>query len=494
MRLSTRLLLPLLATVVVVMSLYSARSLRGRQNLLEAESRRATHAYATALGLALEGAFRSPHLEGVQEIVDRISKEPEIYGVLVYGTRGEVLFASDLLHDAPSPAPRIRTVLSSGSRGSFERVVGDQRVYSVIGPLQGSSGSVVGAFEVAQPLSFVQAEQRETQQRFLLSTLTLLIAMTGVILWLVRRVIARPLSELVRAVQAVGRGELGHRIRVEPQAGELTELAVEFNRMADRLEAARVDLLRESEERIALEQRLRQTEKMAAVGSLAAGLAHEIAAPLNVVAGRADMLARREMEPEVRARNLRIIVDQIGRITVIVRNLLDFARRREPRLRRHDLADVLDSVLELLDGEFTRAGIEVRREVQAPLWVRGDPDLLHQVFINLLLNAVHALEQVEDDRVIHLRAALSSTEGEGVESVHVEIRDSGRGIPPESLGQIFEPFFTTKSGGEGTGLGLAVARGIIEEHGGSISAENWEHGAVFRLTVRAALVTEAAGA
>jgi signal transduction histidine kinase len=232
---------------------------------------------------------------------------------------------------------------------------------------------------------------------------------------------------------------------------------------------------------------MRQAEKMVAIGKLAAGLAHEIAAPLNVVAGRAEMLRKTNRAAGGQDRNLRIIIDQIGRITFIVRNLLDFARRREPRLRPHNLAEVLDDVLGLLEGEFARAGVVVHRDLDDEIVVLGDPDLLHQVFINLLLNSVHALESERAGKAIWItQRRPREMNGHRADDVTLEIRDSGPGIADHHLERIFEPFFTTKSGGEGTGLGLAVVRGIIEEHGGSIAAGNWEGGAVFSLTLATA--------
>ena len=487
MRLSTRLSLPLLATVAIVMSLYGASSLREREATMRTEARRATHAYSTALQLALEGAFRAPRPDGAQEIVDRVSREPEIYGVLVYGPDAEVLFASDLLHDAPSPPERVRSVLEADSAERFEREVGENRVYSVIRPLRGPEGARYGAFEVAQPLSFVEAETQRMRNRFLFTTLTLLIALSAMIFWLARRMIARPLDRLVQAVRALGRGELTHRVEADARGGELTDLALEFNRMADGLESARAELLLQTEERLGLEQRLRSTEKMAAIGKLAAGLAHEIAAPLNVVVGRAEMLRRREMDRDAQRRNVGIIIDQIGRITVIVRNLLDFARRREPRMTPHDLSEVLDGVLEFLEGEFERAGIEVRAEVADDARVMGDPNLLHQVFINLLLNSVHALEGSRGEKRIEVVASRTEERVGGPEVVAVEVRDTGPGIDEGNLPHLFEPFFTTKSGGDGTGLGLAVVRGVVEEHGGSIGAANRPGGgAAFRFTLPAA--------
>ncbi|MBI4521187.1 MAG: HAMP domain-containing histidine kinase [Gemmatimonadetes bacterium] len=505
MKLGTRLLLPLLATVALVMSLFAAWALRQRQATLVAEARNETWAYATALGLALEGAFRDPELSDVQEIIDRISQQPKIYGVLVYGPDGRALFVSRPLEATdPAPAAVLRSVLASGDTASFEREIAGQAVYSVLRPIVRPDGLVAGAFEVAQPLSFVEAEKARTTQRFLLNTLTLLAAVTVVILWLVRRSIARPLGSFLEAVQALGRGELKHRVAEGPGGGEVALLAQEFNRMAGHLEQAQADLMHSVDERIALERRLRETEKLAAVGNLAAGLAHEVAAPLHVIRGRAEMLLRRGELEGGDERNLRIIIDQIQRITMIVRNLLDYARRREPRIELLDLAQVIEGVAEFLESELARAGIHLEWEGPKPLWIRGDPHLLHQVFINLLINARQALESLEGDRRIVIRARTDGMPGAAPDRrwIIVEVEDTGPGIPDDAFVNIFEPFFTTKPGGDGTGLGLAVARSIVEEHGGQLVAENVldpqqdgglqssRRGARFRLTIPAAAPAE----
>jgi signal transduction histidine kinase len=281
------------------------------------------------------------------------------------------------------------------------------------------------------------------------------------------------MERLVDGARAIGRGELSYRIPEDEGGEEIAVVAREFNGMAHNLERARAAVGREAEERVALERRLHEAEKMAAIGGLAAGLAHEIAAPLNVVSARAELLVRRDPGPNDRARSLQVIVQQIGRITTIVRNLLDFAGRREPRLRPVDLAELIDGALEFLELELSRAGVTVRREVSRPVPLRADPDLLHQLLVNLLLNAAQALEAGQGPRELVVRAA-------GGAQVVLEVQDSGPGIPPEALERLFDPFFTTKS--RGTGLGLVVARNIAQEHGGALEARNREDGsgAVFR--------------
>ncbi|MBD0319965.1 MAG: two-component sensor histidine kinase, partial [Gemmatimonadetes bacterium] len=230
---------------------------------------------------------------------------------------------------------------------------------------------------------------------------------------------------------------------------------------------------------VSLERRLRQTEKLAAVGNLAAGLSHEIAAPLHVIRGRAELILGRDPEPGIRDRNLRVIVEQIERITLVVHNLLDFARRREPRMEPTDLADVVGRVAEFLEGEFARAGARLVREGAPSALVRGDPNLLYQLFVNLFINALHAMDAAPGERVVWVRIAPPAS---AHDPVVVEVEDTGPGIAPDVLPRIFEPFFTTKTGGQGTGLGLAVARSIVEEHDAGIAADSAPGGgARFRL-------------
>jgi two-component system, NtrC family, sensor kinase len=252
--------------------------------------------------------------------------------------------------------------------------------------------------------------------------------------------------------------------------------------MAGQLEQARRGLEREAEERVLLAGQLRETEKLAVVGNLAAGLGHEIAAPLHVIRGRAEMLRGRATDPATR-RNLQIITEQIDRITLIVRGLLDLARRREPRMERIDVADVVRGVVEFLEPELRRADIELDWAGTGPAPIHGDPDLLHQVFTNLLMNAVQVMAGRPAPR--RITVSIAAAEG-GDDDVAITVSDTGPGFADDVAGRMFEPFFTTKQPGEGTGLGLAVARSIVEEHGGELTAENRPGGgARFRIRLPA---------
>jgi len=480
MRVSTRLLLTLLPVVTAVMSVYAVWALSEREDVMVEEAQQETGASALTLAIALDDPVRRADSLRLRDVSLPVTRAPAGYDVAVYDRTGRRLYTSDTVALPSSPAAAdLQRVLRRGETVTLERTMAGSRVFAVLRPILDGDGQVDGAVEVAQPLARIDAEKTRVRRHYLLNTLTLLAAVTLLTLYLVRRTVGQPMRALVAGVRAVGRGELEHRVGPALGGGELADLGREFDTMATNLESARRALLREGAERVALERRVRENEKLAAIGTLAAGLAHEIAAPLNVISGRAEMLLRREAPPDVRERHLRSIVGQIGRITGIVNNLLHFARRREPRLQRVDAAVVVDGVADMLEETLTRAHVRFDRTEGGPFWVQADPDLLHQVFVNLVLNAVQALENAPGERVIRLRTSVPEVPGPGWRVIEVE--DSGPGIEPDRREQVFDPFFTTKA--NGTGLGLALARSMVVEQGGRLDAGDPAagRGALFRV-------------
>lgn len=223
---------------------------------------------------------------------------------------------------------------------------------------------------------------------------------------------------------------------------------------------------------------LRQTERLAEIGIVASGLAHEIGTPMNVIMGRAEYLLKRTAD-ETMQKGLSTIIRQVERITKIMNQLLAYARRRPPEPKPTDLRRAIEDSVELIAEKLSRNRIRVDLEISEPLpHVQVDPDHLSQVLLNLLLNSTHAMP---DGGLLRIRAA--PTDG----SVTFAIADTGHGIAKEHLCRIFEPFFTTKEVGVGTGLGLNVVAGIVEEHSGSIRVESEPgQGATFTITLPAA--------
>jgi signal transduction histidine kinase len=224
---------------------------------------------------------------------------------------------------------------------------------------------------------------------------------------------------------------------------------------------AEVIVERRQEEQRRLEAQLHQSERLAALGEMTAGVAHEIRNPLGIISSTAELLQDRLARYEPKNRLARIIVEEVNRLSDKVTEFLDFARPRKPNLRPCDLEAVLDRGLELLQPEIRRLMVNVSRDYNLngrP--VVADPDLLHQAFLNLLLNAIQAMPE---------GGRLTVTTGAGPQGhgATVQIADTGVGIDPENLRKVQNPFFTTKE--KGSGLGLPIVKSIVESHQGAIS-------------------------
>jgi C4-dicarboxylate-specific signal transduction histidine kinase len=231
-------------------------------------------------------------------------------------------------------------------------------------------------------------------------------------------------------------------------------------------------------DREALRARLVQSEKLASLGQFVAGVAHEINNPLQGVLGYVELLLRSDKANAIRG-ELRRVLHEADRAAKIVRNLLVFSGSRRMVRRRLTIERVISNALSSRRTALSRRGIDVaRRHPGEPLHVAGDPLLLQQAFLNVFINAEHAIIDATGQGTIAITTELAS----GGRTVLTRIRDTGPGIPDEVLPRIFDPFFTTKEVNRGTGLGLTIAYGILQEHGGAISAANApEGGALFTI-------------
>jgi two-component system NtrC family sensor kinase len=244
---------------------------------------------------------------------------------------------------------------------------------------------------------------------------------------------------------------------------------------------------RAAEQLVRQREMLHQREKLAALGSLLAGVAHELNNPLSVVVARAAMLQEHgDAATRTAATKIHAAADRCARI---VRTFLAMARKQQPERVPVALREVLSAALDLTGYALKTSGVEVSvdLDVRTPP-VLADPDQLHQVFMNLIINAHHALQERPHPRELRLTGRWDAAAG----AVRVDVADNGPGIPAAILNRIFEPYFTTKPSGAGTGVGLAVCLGIVEAHGGTLSVESTEGaGTVFTVRLPAAVGFEA---
>jgi signal transduction histidine kinase len=214
------------------------------------------------------------------------------------------------------------------------------------------------------------------------------------------------------------------------------------------------------------DKQIMQAEKMAAIGELAAGIAHEIRNPLGIITGSAETV-RKHDHPKIRAEMVDYILEESKRINSLISTFLDFARPKEPKLVRCDLKEILEKTLFLLSPKAKTLGIEIKKEVPIqPILVSADPEQMRQAFMNLGVNALEAMPQ---GGVLRVKVAEGTKDG-----LFIQFSDTGKGIPREMRTKIFDPFFTTKEGG--TGLGLFIAHQIITQHGGDIVFQGGEKG------------------
>jgi signal transduction histidine kinase len=215
-----------------------------------------------------------------------------------------------------------------------------------------------------------------------------------------------------------------------------------------------------------MQNKLIESEKLAAVGQLAAGVAHELNNPLTGIMGFAQLLLKDKDLSDQQKEDLSLILEQSRRCKTIIQNLLQFSRRKKPTKKPIDLAPLLQETLDLVKYDFSTSGIEIIQKIPVSRpFVYGDPNQLQQVFLNLMTNAKHAMRgQTQAQLIIEMSAKDKK--------VVMSFQDSGTGIHPDVIGKIFDPFFTTKPTGKGTGLGLSISYGIIKEHDGEIQVQS----------------------
>jgi len=285
-----------------------------------------------------------------------------------------------------------------------------------------------------------------------------------------QRYIWQHLDNLSQLVAEVRSGNLNVTAEI-PDSIEFGPLMEAFVGMAAELAETRRFLEQKVVERTAklelAQKEVLQSAKLASLGQLVSGVAHEINNPLTSILGFSEViLSQMGMDPSVVV-PLRTIREEALRLKNVVANLTSFARRAPHRTQRLDLRTVIDRLVDLREYHLRADNISLHVAKPAdPVWVIADPDQLLQVLLNLLLNSEHAIRQGRDRGNIWIQCRADGT------VARLTIRDNGAGMSAEVRDRIFEPFFTTKPPGQGTGLGLAVSHGIIQQHQGSISVES----------------------
>jgi two-component system NtrC family sensor kinase len=316
---------------------------------------------------------------------------------------------------------------------------------------------VLGVLDLTLPLEEVDRQRRAGTLMVIGLAAVVLLAISLIIFVLVRRLVLRPVELLVEATHRVAAGDLSSSVPIRSQ-DEIGQLGESFNKMTHRLAEAQRQIFRSS--------------KLASVGRLAAGVAHELNNPLTGVLTYSSFLLSQVKEPEL-VNDLQVIVRETKRCRDIVAGLLDFSRQTPSAPRWTDINEVIHVASGMVRHHFALHKVRLVLDLQQDLPpVNIDPGQMEQVVVNLLVNAADAMPKRGGTVTVKTRPRVPTDDTAGrASTVQLEVGDTGHGIAEEHLDKIFDPFFTTK-GTEGSGLGLAIVWGIVEDHGGDIQVSS----------------------
>ena len=504
-RVSVVLIATVSAVTLIAIGLFAAFATLLQQTQMKNDALRGAALFSDTIRTSTRAQMLSDRKDDAYRVMQAISENENVEKVRIFNKEGRIMFSTAAgevgtlvdkkaescyaCHAAGQPLVK----LSVPSRSRVFRAADGHRVLGMVTPIYNEPAcstaschahppeqTVLGVVDVSISLADVDRAARDLGRRIVWFSGVAVLAIAGGLAVAVRRLVLRPVREMVKATERIGRGDLLALVPVF-QEDEMGRLASSFNEMADSLAKARAERLellnsleRQVEERTealkAAQAQLIQTEKLASLGQLSASIAHEINNPLAGILTFSKLLIRNVEEGgdpaklrESILKTLRLIERETDRCRGIVRNLLDFARQRPLVLSDVDVNKALDEALSLLNHKIEMQQIVLEKKLGPKVLVSADFGQLRQAFVNILLNACDAMPEGG-------RLAVSTGFLPDGKRVEIAFSDTGPGIAPENLGRIFDPFFTTKE--MGTGLGLSVVYGIVQKHGGDMKAES----------------------
>jgi signal transduction histidine kinase len=465
-------LLPLLAVLGVGGTLVLSTLERRVEKRMQDDIALIARTLREPLGRSLER--RREH--SLARSVRSASQFDRVYGVYLYDSSGTLIARADPLPTRRSGA-LAHIDVASGEAGRYDSV-GGHEVYSYFTPLTGAGGQTVGMLQVTRAASEIHDYLTSLRVDVALIMLGFAIPSVAIMVFGYHVVIGRPLQRLAVTMEYVADGDAGARAAVTGPE-EIRRLAYRFNSMLGGMAERDSVLNRERAEQARLEQKLRESEKHALVGRLAAGVAHELGAPLSVVDGHAQRLMRSTTSDSAEHAMLRRIRESSARMASIVRQLLDFGNNvslapKSVSVRRLVLLSAAD-----VRPQFEKRAAQLEIVAGAPaVRVMAEERRLCEALAHLLRNALHASAGAR------VRIGWEDRQHQGV---RIFVENSGAPIPAEDHSRIFEPFYTTKEPGEGSGLGLAIVSATVVDHGADIAVyDSPLGGAGFGITFRRA--------
>nr|WP_289072583.1 HAMP domain-containing sensor histidine kinase [uncultured Halomonas sp.] len=459
-----------LFVILVVFSLVAIKSLEDNvRSKLQTEVEIITRALSTSLSYAVARDSATP----LEEALQSAFSFHRIYGAYVFDPQGREVYGLGLGKDLFTP-DEIQQVIETGDMHSSYRQQEGWTYYSALTPLRTQDGTVLGVLQVNRLNTGIE---NYTGFISIVAVLVFVIGAAGIVFsiwWGFRHYIERPLNRLLRVMLLVEDGDRSQRATADGPT-EYRRLASGLNGMLDAMAEKDRDIDARQRREIELEKRLRKSKKLAELGVLAAGVAHEIGAPLTVINGQAQRLARRDTIGDDERARLGRIRGEVERIVDIVRQLMELGRQHNVEKGHQALDQLIISASELVEEELEPRNIHLDIDLPTPtphLLVNGQQ--IVQVLTNLLRNAAQA------PQVSHIRVRAQAHS----EELTLWVEDDGLGIPASHHHQVFDPFFTTKPVGQGSGLGLSMVHRIINDHGGTIGVfDSALGGAGFEITL-----------
>ena len=399
----------------------------------------------------------------VQTILETVGRDPHLAAIRIFHPDGRILKSSDPHEIGRRVNPHELAIYQRGANhGVFSDPTGD--ILGVIKPIwsepqctpcHGRGRKVIGILNVDFALTAPEEQMYASSRFFGISMLVMIGALTLGVLLIFQRFVRRPLQQISDKMALVEAGDLSARL--EPlRSDEVGQLMGSFNSMVDKLNQAQNDL------RQCHYQQMERADRLASVGEMSAGIAHEIKNPLAAISGAITVLADDFPEDDPRREVVAKVLEQIGRLDKAATDLLYFGKPGKPTFAWVDANELLKKTLFFVAQHPEARNVHQVQELTRnlpPVWV--DEKQLQQVFFNVIINAVQAMKS---SGTLLLQTDLGRVDERPV--VRILIGDSGPGIPPDDLERIFQPFYTTKT--QGTGLGLAICRQLMEQQGGTI--------------------------
>lgn len=521
---SLRIILCVVGIVVLINGVLAYRYLSVLENHLNGMVLKTASQLSETIKKSIQSDMLLNRKEHAYKIMETIGQQEDIEKVRIYSKEGRILFSNDYreidgmvdkkaeacygCHSAMRPLEKLATARRSriyvtpdntGWSGMSHRVLG------IISPLYNEkvcssadchahpeSQKVLGVIDVTMSLSDIDGEIRIARRNILMFSGASIVSICLVVAFILIHFVERPVKELVLGTKRVSEGDLDHFIPTST-SDEMGHLALSFNQMTRDLQKAREEIqegIRNLEMKV--EERTREltstqaqllhSEKLAAVGKLAATVAHEINNPLTGVYTYIKLMERKIEQGQIGKEDyekyrgfLETMRREVERTTAIVQNLLDFTRPKDPIRKPLSLEKVVAESLALIRNKLSLNNVEVANHLEGLPEILADPAHMKQVFINLMINACEAMENGGT-------LTISGSHDAGANTVTVAVRDTGIGIEPENIAKIFDPFFSTKQ--KGTGLGLSVVNGIVTRHNGRVDIESSPgNGAEIRVTL-----------